>query len=372
MSTNCLKRIPKRRVAVLFGYSGSQLYGMQYIADASRFPTVESRLFDAIRGTGAIMAHNSDDIYKNGWNRACRTDKGVHALGNVVSLKLNLTADLVPRLNAQLPEGIRVWAIQSVNKQFSGKTACGGRWYEYIFPSFILMGHSKFHRIRLNQSQKFDEDTNYEAYAKSLQVPLSQYRVDQDTVSSLRQYMQEYLGTHNFHNFTTKKQFTDRDVKRYISDVVVSQPFQRAAHPDEPELMSIRIRGQSFMIHQIRKMIAMAVIFHHYGIPPEQLNDILGETKQYIPKVPSSGLFLDFPLFDSYNRKLVECGHSPIDFQDYSSEMFQLKQALLLPEIVRAVQTRHEYAKFLDHVESTEWLDQFRNRYTGGTCPSFG
>jgi tRNA pseudouridine38-40 synthase len=42
--------------------------------------------------------------------RAARTDKGVHAAGNVVSLKLIVEdPDIVTKINSYLPDQIRVW-----------------------------------------------------------------------------------------------------------------------------------------------------------------------------------------------------------------------------------------------------------------------
>lgn len=46
-------------------------------------------------------------------NRAARTDAGVHAAGNLVSMKLIIdipgVTDLVARINEELPPEIRVW-----------------------------------------------------------------------------------------------------------------------------------------------------------------------------------------------------------------------------------------------------------------------
>lgn len=43
-----------------------------------------------------------------GWNRAARTDKGVSAAGNVVSLKMVIGfPDIIARINAELPPQAR-------------------------------------------------------------------------------------------------------------------------------------------------------------------------------------------------------------------------------------------------------------------------
>ena len=48
-------------------------------------------------------------------NRAARTDAGVHAAGNLISIKLITEVpgvlDMVARINEELPPEIRVWKI---------------------------------------------------------------------------------------------------------------------------------------------------------------------------------------------------------------------------------------------------------------------
>jgi tRNA pseudouridine(38-40) synthase len=50
--------------------------------------------------------------------RAARTDAGVHAAGNVVSIKMIMSVpgvpDMVSRINEELPPGIRLWGFVSI------------------------------------------------------------------------------------------------------------------------------------------------------------------------------------------------------------------------------------------------------------------
>jgi tRNA pseudouridine38-40 synthase len=64
-----------------------------------------------------------------------------------------------------------------------------------------------------------------------------------------------YLGTHNYHNFTSGKKFVDPSAKRYIMSMECGEPFVK----DGLEFAVITVKGQSFMLHQIRKMIGMAI-----------------------------------------------------------------------------------------------------------------
>ncbi|CAK7230663.1 tRNA pseudouridine synthase 1 [Sporothrix bragantina] len=131
------ERRPKRKVAVLIGYAGTGYHGMQINHEEK---TIEGDLFAAFVKAGAIAKANADDPKKSSLVRCARTDKGVHAAGNVISLKLIVEDnDVVEKINAALPEQIRVWGIQRTINSFSCYQACDSRWYEYLLPSYALL-----------------------------------------------------------------------------------------------------------------------------------------------------------------------------------------------------------------------------------------
>ncbi|KAK0897257.1 tRNA pseudouridine synthase 1 [Friedmanniomyces endolithicus] len=131
------ERRPKRKVAVLIGYSGTGYKGMQ-ITPAER--TIEGDLFQAFIKAGAISKANADDPKKAGLVRCARTDKGVHAAGNMISLKLIVEdEDIVEKINAELSGQIRIWGIERTIGSFSCYQACDSRWYEYLIPSHAFL-----------------------------------------------------------------------------------------------------------------------------------------------------------------------------------------------------------------------------------------
>lgn len=130
-------RRPKRKVAVLIGYAGTGYKGMQMNHHEK---TIEGDLFAAFVAAGAIAKRNADDPKKSSFIRCARTDKGVHAAGNVISLKLTIEdPDIVAKINEKLPEQIRIWGIQRTNNAFNCYQACDSRWYEYLLPSYSLL-----------------------------------------------------------------------------------------------------------------------------------------------------------------------------------------------------------------------------------------
>lgn len=130
-------RRPKRKVAVMIGYAGTGYKGMQ-ITPHER--TIEGDLFQAFVKAGAISKANADDPKKAGLVRCARTDKGVHAAGNMISLKLIVEdEDIVEKINEALSPQIRVWGIERTIGSFSCYQQCDSRWYEYLIPSYAFL-----------------------------------------------------------------------------------------------------------------------------------------------------------------------------------------------------------------------------------------
>ena len=139
-------RLPKRQSAILLGFCGTGCAGMQMSVCRHRFipnrvacpflltilcsqpdvRTIEGVLFDALVRVGAVSSDNADDPTKVSLGRAARTDAGVHAAGNLVSLKLITqipgVPDVVAAINNLLPPEIRVWGINRVQNSFNART----------------------------------------------------------------------------------------------------------------------------------------------------------------------------------------------------------------------------------------------------------
>ena len=131
------ERRPKRKVAVMIGYAGTGYHGLQI---NHKEKTIEGDIFAAFVAAKAIAKTNADDPRKSSFVRCARTDKGVHAAGNMVSLKLIIEdPDVVQKINDNLPPQIRVWGITRTNNAFSSYQSCDSRWYEYLMPSYCLL-----------------------------------------------------------------------------------------------------------------------------------------------------------------------------------------------------------------------------------------
>ncbi|KAH8168041.1 hypothetical protein CIB48_g220 [Xylaria polymorpha] len=160
------ERRPKRKVAVLIGYAGTGYHGLQI---NHNLKTIEGDLFGAFVAAKAISKANADDPRKSSFVRCARTDKGVHAAGNMVSLKLIIEdPDIVQKINENLPPQIRVWGIQRTNNPFSCYVSCDSRWYEYLMPSYCLLPPHPESFIGRKVSQSIKEKGLEEDYAKRI------------------------------------------------------------------------------------------------------------------------------------------------------------------------------------------------------------
>lgn len=451
------ERRPKRKVAVMIGYSGTGYKGMQI---DHKQKTIEGDLFNAFVAAGAISKANANDPKKSSLVRCARTDKGVHAAGNVISLKLIIEEeDIVDKINSHLSEQIRVWGIQRTIGSFSCYQACDSRWYEYLIPthSFLPPHPSSFLAKKLEEyaekegdveayrkrqaevadfwpeveekhikpileslddsirplveeallkteatdapegdplidasiaaqesdakiskdaavstdadkttgevnevidsikqqepNLKLDSETDGSVPLPSTTVSLpaleeavkalkaaylsakKAYRISPERQARVQAALDKYLGTHKYHNYTVHKKFNDKSAQRYIKS------FKVAPKPiiiNDTEWLSLKVHGQSFMMHQIRKMVGMAALTVRCGTDPAFMEKSFGNHVVRIPKAPGLGLLLERPVFDSYNEKQAQQhGREKIDFNKFNKEIEEFKEREIYQRIFR-------------------------------------
>lgn len=456
----------------MIGYSGTGYKGMQ-ISGTER--TIEGDLFHAFVKAGAISKANAEDPKKSGLVRCARTDKGVHAAGNMVSLKLIVEdEDIVQKINAELSPQIRVWGIERTIGSFSCYQACDSRWYEYLIPSYSFLpphpsswlakqleiiadeaGDREGYESRQEEVRGFwekideedikpiletiDEDIRWEvvkalqgeeeAGAKTTKTdadveqtvkigstvtlePLGgeaksetteeaaiiinepsqtsadnaqteetesehtlrlraatkrlrnayvdakrKYRIPQSRIAKIQSGLNKYLGTKNYHNYTIQKTFKDPSCKRHIKSFKVNtSPILIGDGPDaeKTEWLSLKVHGQSFMMHQIRKMVGMVTLLVRAGAPISPImNESFTAARFSIPKVPGLGLLLERPVFDSYNKlQAPKHGREKLDFDRYETELEAFKQREIYERIFREEEEKNEFSRFFNHVDN--------------------
>lgn len=115
----------ERRIALKLAYDGTKFFGFQRQPGKA---TVEGSLMTALAKVGAISSPR-----ECGYRSSSRTDRGVSALGNIVSIRTDFpAASLCSAVNSELD---RAWAISAVDvaDDFNPRAA-RQRWYRYYLP----------------------------------------------------------------------------------------------------------------------------------------------------------------------------------------------------------------------------------------------
>lgn len=303
---NVDRKHPKKKVALLMAYSGKGYYGMQRNAKNSQFRTIEDELVSALIKAGCIPEGHGEEMKKMSFQRCARTDKGVSAAGQVVSLKLWMIENILASIDVHLPPHIRILGYRRVTGGFNAKNNCDGRTYSYMLPTVA------FSPKDFNQ-----EDTSF--------------RLTSETLLKVNRLFGLYKGTHNFHNFTSQKGPRDPSAKRYITHMSCGEPFVK----QDAEFAVINVRGQSFMMHQIRKMIGLVIAVVKGYVGEEVIERSWGEEKVDVPKAPGLGLVLERVHFDRYNKRYGGDGiHDSLDWTEEEPAIAAFKDKHIYPSII--------------------------------------
>lgn len=166
------------------------------------------------------------------------------------------------------------------------------------------------------------DDDIQKSFEKAIEIREKQkYRVTPEKLQAIRATFKAFEGSHSFHNYTLGKPYTDPSSRRFIKSFTVSDP----KHIADTEWLSLKVHGQSFMLHQIRKMVAMAVLVVRTSCPVDRIRQSFDKIRVNIPKAPGLGLLLERPIFDGYNRKSIQFGKPAIDFAQHDQQIEQFK-----------------------------------------------
>ena len=164
-----------------------------------------------------------------GWQyaRGGRTDKGVSAIGQVVSLLVRCPPpgtgtnfyDYIHLLNRELPASVRVYAWAPVADDFSARFSAYSRTYKYFVPNVF----------------------------------------SDEGICSMVAAAKKMVGRHDFANFCkfdaeTTKGNTERVILQCTVELAKDE-FYRALFPRG--ILEFTIEGQAFLYHQVRFMIAL-------------------------------------------------------------------------------------------------------------------
>ncbi|MDO5714099.1 MAG: tRNA pseudouridine(38-40) synthase TruA [Tissierellia bacterium] len=242
-----MKRIHNIKLKV--GYTGTNYHGYQI---QPNLVTIEGTLKDAVEKTVKRETRITS---------AGRTDRGVHAMGQVVNFYSDTTIDLgnLPRvINYHLPNDISVLEAKKVPMEFHSRFDAKAKWYRYI----IYNGRYR--------------NPIYHNRAAFIRFPLD--------VEAMRRSLTPLPGNRDFKPFMGKYAVV-KDTIRTLHNIKIKK---------QGELIIVDFYGRSFLKNMIRIIMGTAIqIGRHLQEEEDLIHAIEYQDKSYIgPTADACGLYL--------------------------------------------------------------------------------
>ncbi|KAL7557292.1 hypothetical protein ACA910_016253 [Epithemia clementina (nom. ined.)] len=349
------KRV-KRKVAFLLAYLGTNYGGFQMNPDQR---TLQAEFELALFRCKLLSQSNFGYPYKYGWSTSGRTDKGVHACAQVCSAKIEIRpnqtmSEVLEELNQSLPNDIRVLDVKRVSKPFCAKTQRDRVRYQYMIPSFLFQDTSvlseMFEKAGIRVKNREPNDWLSREEIASLQPQMKTFRASSQHLDLLKQALKTYEGTHSFHNFTKGVKNDEARANRYIISFRIEDPM---VFENGTEWIPTQVLGQSFLLHQIRKMILMAVEVTRGAVPLSLIERAFSRDVDIrVHPAPAQGLYLDMSFYGGYNkRKHLNPDLPDLDWTNEDSDVYrrwkQFRNEVLMKHVVEEEGREGNFVSFL-------------------------
>jgi tRNA pseudouridine(38-40) synthase len=347
-------KAPKRKVALLIGFLGTNYSGMQINYNQN---TLHAQIELALYKANLITHSNFGFPQKQSWSSSARTDKGVHSAAQVCSVKILMVVDdydhIREMINHRLPPDIRILDIKKVSKGFCAKTARDKVRYQYMLPSFLLQDCNTLHSLCRSafldgEIQTMDIEHSILMKIRNDVLP---YRATESSIQKLRDILQKFVGTHSFHNYTNGKSATDASANRYIISFTAEEPV---VDQFGMEWIPFLVVGQSFLLHQIRKMMSMTIDVARGVDTLECLENSFTDQSLQVNVAPAQGLFLEMSYYEAYSRRISTSDqlvwHSTTDNHEETPAQCrwkEFKEQVLMKHIMKEEAEQCNFVKYV-------------------------
>lgn len=226
-------------------------------------------------------------------------------------------------INKELPSEIQIFGLKRVTKGFNSKDKCDARTYTYTLPTISFADHGQ-------------------------DVTMDSYRLTAEKFDRVNDLLNMFVGTKNHHNFTSRKSYSDPSANRHIISFTCSQPFVDST--TKIEFAVLKVKGQSFMLHQIRKMIGLMLAVVR-GLADVDLLRKRAFTAERIdvPMSPGLGLVLNEVHYDRYNVKYGSDGmHEKLEWDAEEGKIQKFFDEQIFPTIVNTEMTEKSMMNWLE------------------------
>ena len=303
-------------IVLLYSYVGTGYHGLQY-NDGNH--TIEEILFDTFEKSGLIPPKSYHNLNLLKWHEASRTDVGVHAAAQVLSCRVSL------------PEGFKIKDIPELLKMNSPKNS----------PlNFIKAIPTPFDRF---DAQKFADGRRYQYL-----MPLHAFKDQtEEHLQYIRtQILPHFVGSKNYHNYTKRKFADSPSARRVIWKFDISEPFDI----NNEKYVLWTIHGQSFMMNQIRKMLATVLCVSYDLLSLENLDKTFTLERWALSILPGDGLFLDKVEYRGQKRKFANQPGKDVEFDAQRPIIEEWKNNKLFPSIAKLVAETDLFRKWINSV----------------------
>jgi tRNA pseudouridine38-40 synthase len=199
------------RYMAIVSYDGTNYHGFQSQINATGIQQVIEKAF-------RLMTQTEIKIHSAG-----RTDKGVHALGQVFHFdsKLNIEPETwVRALNQRLPLDIRIKKIKPVESDFHARHSAKSKTYKYVLAKKPSTAFSK----------------NYEVYIPNLDIEL------------MKEALPDLVGTHDFKGFC-----------QYVKGKPTIKTIYKTSFKETKKHYVFTFHGNSFLKYMVRSVMGTLI-----------------------------------------------------------------------------------------------------------------
>ena len=237
------------RYLIKFSYDGTLFYGYQKQPNKR---TVEGELEKALFD---INNHKETRIFSSG-----RTDRGVHALGQVAHFDLDITITeykLKCALNSLLPDDIHVIEAKKVEDDFHARFMVDRKIYKYY--------------LNMGEYNPLERNSVYQ-YNKKLDI------------DNMKVAIKDFIGTYNFKVFASLEVIKENYV-RSIYDAYVEV---------KNNIVIFTFVGNGFMKYQVRNMVGTLLKIGKGKIKTDSIKKLLNneESQKIVTTIKPEGLYL--------------------------------------------------------------------------------